>query len=101
MVAAHRTRIDTCNRIYEHDENASVELRTESLQHLRELGPPDLVQLVKQPIKSTTKQVRVLIEPATAHMALTMPCLILLLPLLLHHQQVNSRSTRRSASTTM
>jgi len=37
-----------------------VEIRSDSLQTLRELGPPDLVHLVKQPVKSTTKQVRML-----------------------------------------
>ena len=29
-----------------------IEIRTDSLQGLRELGPPDLVSLVKQPSKS-------------------------------------------------
>lgn len=46
-------------RIFEHHDNEAVDLRTDSLQHLRELGPPDLVQLVKQPIKSTAKAVSV------------------------------------------
>ncbi|KAL1301901.1 hypothetical protein AAFC00_006080 [Neodothiora populina] len=40
--------------IFEQEDNAAVELRTEGLQHLRELGPPDLVELVKQPVKSST-----------------------------------------------
>ncbi|GKZ29265.1 hypothetical protein AbraIFM66950_004071 [Aspergillus brasiliensis] len=37
--------------IYEEEENiyAAVDARSESLQNLRELGPPDLVYLVKQP----------------------------------------------------
>jgi len=33
-----------------------VDLRTETLQALRELGPPDLVHLIKQPVKSATKK---------------------------------------------
>jgi len=36
-----------------------IEIRTDSLQSLRELGPPDLVHLVKQPVKSTAKSVGV------------------------------------------
>lgn len=48
----------TC-RIYEDELQAAIEARTESLQTLRELGPPDLVHLIKQPIKSTTKQIGV------------------------------------------
>ena len=47
-------------RIYEEDEiYAAVDARTESLQNLRELGPPDLVYLVKQPKTNSTRQVRV------------------------------------------
>ncbi|GAB7348924.1 hypothetical protein MBLNU459_g7610t1 [Dothideomycetes sp. NU459] len=45
--------------IFEDDANDVIDLRTENLQALRELGPPDLVHLVKQPVKSTTKQVGV------------------------------------------
>ncbi|KAF2198230.1 chaps-domain-containing protein [Delitschia confertaspora ATCC 74209] len=45
--------------IYEEELHSVIEARSESLQSLRELGPPDLVHLVKQPIKSTTKQVGV------------------------------------------
>lgn len=36
-----------------------VDARTEELHQLRELGPPDLIHLVKQPIKSATKQIGV------------------------------------------
>ncbi|KAF2723137.1 chaps-domain-containing protein [Polychaeton citri CBS 116435] len=43
----------------QHSQHSVVETRTESLQTLRELGPPDLVHLVKQPVKSTTKQIGV------------------------------------------
>lgn len=46
------------NRIFEDDSTSVVEIRTENLQALRELGPPDLVHLVKQPVKSTSKSVR-------------------------------------------
>ncbi|KAF5848730.1 hypothetical protein GGP41_009869 [Bipolaris sorokiniana] len=44
--------------IYEDELHSAIEARSESLQTLRELGPPDLVHLIKQPIKSATKQVR-------------------------------------------
>ncbi|OCL03732.1 chaps-domain-containing protein [Glonium stellatum] len=43
--------------IFEEELHSAVEARADTLQTLRELGPPDLVHLVKQPIKSTTKQV--------------------------------------------
>ncbi|KAH6616266.1 Chs5p-Arf1p-binding proteins-domain-containing protein [Boeremia exigua] len=42
--------------IYEDELHSAIEARSESLQTLRELGPPDLVHLIKQPIKSTTRQ---------------------------------------------
>ncbi|KKK24961.1 hypothetical protein ARAM_003300 [Aspergillus rambellii] len=43
--------------IYEEDELfAAVDARSESLQNLRELGPPDLVYLVKQPKTGSTRQ---------------------------------------------
>jgi hypothetical protein len=46
-------------RIYEDDDvYAAVDARTESLQNLRELGPPDLVYLVKQPKANSNRQVR-------------------------------------------
>ncbi|OCK96249.1 chaps-domain-containing protein [Cenococcum geophilum 1.58] len=45
--------------IFEEELHSAVEARADTLQALRELGPPDLVHLVKQPIKSTTKQVGV------------------------------------------
>ncbi|KAE8418816.1 Chs5p-Arf1p-binding proteins-domain-containing protein [Aspergillus pseudocaelatus] len=40
----------------EEDLFAAVDARTESLQNLRELGPPDLVYLVKQPKTNSTRQ---------------------------------------------
>jgi tetratricopeptide (TPR) repeat protein len=45
--------------VYEEELHSAIEARAESLQTLRELGPPDLVHLIKQPIKSPTKQVGV------------------------------------------
>ncbi|PVI07395.1 chaps-domain-containing protein [Periconia macrospinosa] len=45
--------------IYEEELHSAIEARSESLQALRELGPPDLVHIIKQPIKSTSKQVGV------------------------------------------
>ncbi|KAJ5333627.1 Tetratricopeptide-like helical [Penicillium brevicompactum] len=43
--------------IHEEDEiYVAVDARTESLQSLRELGPPDLVYLVKQPKANSTRQ---------------------------------------------
>lgn len=45
--------------IFEDEAHAVIDVRTETLQSLRELGPPDLVHLVKQPIKSSSKHVGV------------------------------------------
>ncbi|OAL00377.1 chaps-domain-containing protein [Phaeosphaeriaceae sp. SRC1lsM3a] len=45
--------------IYEDELQSAIEARSETLQTLRELGPPDLVHLIKQPIKSPTKQIGV------------------------------------------
>lgn len=45
--------------IYEDELHSAIEARSETLQTLRELGPPDLVHLIKQPIKSPTKQIGV------------------------------------------
>ncbi|KAL4810021.1 Chs5p-Arf1p-binding proteins-domain-containing protein [Aspergillus unguis] len=43
--------------IYEEEDLlAAVDARTESLQNLRELGPPDLVYLIKQPKTGSTRQ---------------------------------------------
>lgn len=45
-------------RIYEEEDiYAAVDARTETLQNLRELGPPDLVYLVKQPKANANRQV--------------------------------------------
>lgn len=35
----------------------AIDARTESLISLRELGPPDLVHLAKQPLRNAGKQV--------------------------------------------
>ncbi|KAI9703487.1 MAG: hypothetical protein M1820_005791 [Bogoriella megaspora] len=40
--------------IFEDETQSVVDTRTDTLQTLRELGPPDLVHLVKQPTKSAT-----------------------------------------------
>ena len=50
---------DHCShRIYEEEDVFSaVEVRTESLQNLRELGPPDLVYLIKQSKTNPSRQV--------------------------------------------
>jgi hypothetical protein len=46
-------------RIYEEEESvfAAIDARTEALQTLRELGPPDLVYLVKQSKTTPARQV--------------------------------------------
>jgi len=54
--------------LYEEDHQSAVDVRTDTLQTLRELGPPDLVHLIKQPNKSTSRQVYMLRQrgdPAT------------------------------------
>ena len=49
---------DCSHRIYEEEDVfTAVDARTESLQNLRELGPPDLVYLVKQSKTNPTRQV--------------------------------------------
>lgn len=51
------TGIDDCaSRLYEDDAHSVIDVRTDSLQTLRELGPPDLVHFVRQATKSS-KQV--------------------------------------------
>lgn len=44
-------------RIVEEEIESAVESRNDALSTLRELGPPDLVHLVKQSVKSGNKQV--------------------------------------------
>jgi hypothetical protein len=49
---------DCSHRIYEEEDVfTAVDARTESLQNLRELGPPDLVYLVKQSKTNPARQV--------------------------------------------
>lgn len=45
------------HRIIEQEIESAVDSRNEALPTLRELGPPDLVHLVKQSSKSGNKQV--------------------------------------------
>ena len=47
------------HRIVEDEIESAVESRNEALSALRELGPPDLVHLIKQSVKSGSRQVRV------------------------------------------
>lgn len=56
-------------RIIEEDLHSAVEARTETLQSLRELGPPDLVHLIKQSAKSSTKQVHRISKPKRSRCA--------------------------------
>ena len=44
--------------LFEDEEQPAVDIRTELLPSLRELGPPDLVHLIKQSTKSSSRQVR-------------------------------------------
>ena len=44
-------------RIVEQEIHESIVARTDSLQGLRELGPPDLVHLIKSQPKSAVKEV--------------------------------------------
>ena len=46
------------SRITEEVLHESIEARTEQLIALRELGPPDLVHILKQPIRNPGKHVR-------------------------------------------
>jgi hypothetical protein len=46
-----------CHRLTEEVLHESTDARTEVLAALRELGPPDLVQLIKQAPRSQGKQV--------------------------------------------
>lgn len=57
-ICAETARANLGYRLYEDEAHSVVDVRTDSLQSLRELGPPDLVHLVKQPSKSTSKQVK-------------------------------------------
>ena len=45
-------------RIVEEEIESAIDSRNEALATLRELGPPDLVHLVKQTVKSGGRQVR-------------------------------------------
>ena len=45
-------------RIVEEEIESAIDSRNDALASLRELGPPDLVHLVKQSVKSGGRQVR-------------------------------------------
>jgi len=45
--------------VIEQEIEAAIDARNEALPTLRELGPPDLVHLVKQSVKSGGRQVRI------------------------------------------
>lgn len=47
------------SRVIEQEIEAAIDARNEALPTLRELGPPDLVHLVKQSVKSGGRQVRI------------------------------------------
>lgn len=49
-----------CRLIEDEDLYSCIDARTDSLQTLRELGPPDLCHLVKQSVKAGNRQVRAL-----------------------------------------
>jgi len=45
------------HRITEEVLHEAIDARTEQLLSLRELGPPDLVHLLKQPVRNAGRQV--------------------------------------------
>lgn len=47
-------------RVIEQEIESAIDARNEALPTLRELGPPDLVHLVKQSVKSGSRQVCIL-----------------------------------------
>ena len=58
--------IPLLRRLTEEVLHEAIDARTESLVALRELGPPDLVHLVKVPLRSGAKQVGVRRAPVLA-----------------------------------
>ena len=56
-ILLHHTDIGLC-RVIEQEIESAIDSRNEALPTLRELGPPDLVHLVKQSVKSGNRQVR-------------------------------------------
>jgi hypothetical protein len=50
--------LNVIRRISEEIIHESTDARTETLVSLRELGPPDLVHLLKQNLRNASKQVR-------------------------------------------
>lgn len=55
------------NRIVEDEIESAIESRNEALSALRELGPPDLVHLIKQSVKSGGRQVLILSQGIKVH----------------------------------
>lgn len=54
----NKSKADTCSpQDYRREIESAIDSRNDSLQALRELGPPDLVHLVKQSVKSGGRQV--------------------------------------------
>lgn len=60
------TLLSPSSRITEEILQESVDSRTEGLTQLRELGPPDLVHLLKQTSRSVAKPVRSHLSPSFA-----------------------------------
>lgn len=57
-IVLRTVRANDCHvRIVEEDIESAIEARNEALQTIRELGPPDLVHLIKQS-KSGGRQVK-------------------------------------------
>lgn len=56
MLGIHIANLEP--RITEEILHESIDARTESLAGLRELGPPDLVHLLKHAVRNPAKQVR-------------------------------------------
>lgn len=57
-IEVNNTIAGAAYRIVENEIHESINARTESLQALRELGPPDLVHLIKTQPKAAVKEVR-------------------------------------------
>ena len=53
IVDENKSRLMLFPRVVEQNIESSVESRNEALGGLRELGPPDLVHLIRQSVKST------------------------------------------------
>ena len=56
-ILLQHTDVGLC-RVVEQEIESAIDSRNDALPTLRELGPPDLVHLVKQSVKSGSRQVR-------------------------------------------